>query len=154
MEDLERVGLLAHRDELDGLAGHGTHGQGAAATGVAVELGHDHAVEVGALGELGHHVHDVLAGHGVDHHEHLVGLDGSLDVDGLLHHELVDLEAPSRVDDDHVAQVVNGVADRLARDGHGVLAVAAIDWHADLGAERGELVGGGGTVRVAGGELG
>ena len=51
VEDLERVGLLAHRDELDRLAGDLADGKRAAAAGVAVELGHDHAVEVDALGE-------------------------------------------------------------------------------------------------------
>ena len=46
----------------------------AAATGVAVHLRHDDAVEIDPLGEGRSHVHHVLAGHGVDDHEDLVGL--------------------------------------------------------------------------------
>ena len=91
-------------------------------------------------------------GHGVDHQEDLVGLDGLLDVDGLLHHLLVDLKAAGGVDDDHVAHVVDGLADGGAGDLDGVLAVAAEDRHADLPTERGQLVRSRGTVDVAGGQ--
>ena len=153
VENLEGLGLLAHGDELDGLARHGADGQCATAAGVAVELGHDDTVEVSALGELGNDVDDVLTSHRVDDHEDLVGLDRALDVDGLLHHELVDLETSSGIDDDHVAEVVDCLLDGLARDRDGVLAVTAVDRHANLAAEGLELVSRGGTVRVARGEL-
>ncbi len=152
MEDLEGVGLLTHGDELDGLARDLPHRERTAAAGVAVELGHDDAVEVRALGELGDDVDDVLAGHGVDHHEHLVRADGCLDVHGLLHHGLVDLETSGGVDDDDVAQRVHGLLDGAAGDVHGVRAVAAVHGHAELAAEGGELVGGRGAIDVAGRE--
>ena len=153
VEHLERIGLLAHRDELDGFAGHLAHRERAAAAGVAVELGDDHAVEVGALGEGGDHVDDVLTGHGVDHHEDLVGLDRLLDVDGLLHHLLVDLQTARGVDDDHVAHGVDGLTDGRPGDVDRMGAVAAEHGHAStLAAQRGELVGGRRAIHVARGE--
>ena len=152
MKDLEGVRLLAHRDKLDGLARHRTNGEGAAATRVAVELGHDDAVEVHALGEGLDHVHDVLAGHGVNHHEDLVGLDGLLDGHRLLHHLLVDLQAAGRIHNHDVVQVVHRLADGLRGNLDRVLAVATEDRHANLAAQRGKLVGSGGAVRVAGGQ--
>ena len=152
MEDLQRVGLLAHGDELDGLAGDLADRERAAAAGIAVQLGHDDAVKVHAVGELGDHVDDVLAGHGVHDHENLVGLDRLLDGDGLLHHLLVDLQAAGGVHDDDVVQVVDGLLDGAGRHLDGVLAVAAKDRDADLAAKGGQLVGRGRAVRVAGGQ--
>ncbi len=149
MEFLERVRLLASADELDGLAGDLLDGKRAAAAGVAVHLRHDDAVEVDALGEGRCHIHNVLAGHGVDDHEDLVGLHGAFDGLGFLHHVLVDVQATGGVDDDHVAQVIDRVLHAFLGDGDRVLPVAAVHAHAHLVAERLELVGGGGTVHVA-----
>ena len=152
MEDLQGIGLLARGDELDGFAGNLADGKGAAAAGVAVHLRHDDAVEVDRLGEGLHDVHDVLAGHGIHHHEDLVGVRGVLDGLGLLHHVGVHVQTARRVDDDHVAQVVDGVLDALARDGHRIAPVAAVDPHTDLVAQGLQLVGRRGTVHVAGDE--
>ena len=152
IERLQRIGLLAHAHELDGLAGHLAHRKRAAATGIAVELGDDHAVKVGALGEGRDNVDDILAGHGIDDHQHLIGLDGLLDVHGLLHHLLVDLQTTGGIDDDHIAQVVDGLLDGALGNIDRVLAVTAEDRHADLSTKRGQLVGSGGTVDVARGE--
>ena len=152
IERLKRIGLLAHAHELDGLAGHLTHRKCATATGVTVELGDDHAVKVGAIGEGRDDVDDILAGHGVDDHQHLVGLDGLLDVDGLLHHLFVDLQTTGGIDDDHVTQVVNGLLNGTLGNVDRVRAVTAEDRNADLATERGQLVGSGGTIDVARGE--
>ena len=80
----------------------------------------------------------------------MIGLHGRLDVCGLFHHFFVDVQTARRVDDHHVAQVVDGEAHALACDFHGVLPVAAIDLHAHLVAERLQLVGCGRAVHVAG----
>ena len=154
MERLERIGLLARADEFNRLAGDLLERQRAAATGVAVHLRHDHAVKIDLLGEGLSHVHGILAGHGVDDHENLVGLHGGLDVGGLFHHLFVDMQTTRRVDDDHVAQVIDGEANALARDFHRVLAVAAIDFHAHLVAERLQLIGRSRAIHVAGHEQG
>ena len=152
IERLERIGLLAHRDKLDGLTGNLAHGQGTAATGIAVELGNDDAVKVGALGKRGDHVDDVLTGHGVHNHQDLVGLDRTLDIDGLLHHLLVDLQATGGIDNDHVAHIVDSLANRTAGNLDRVFAITAEDRHTDLAAQGGELIGCSGTVHVARGE--
>ena len=152
MKDFQRVGLLARGDELDRLARHLADGQRAAAAGIAVHLRHDDAVEVHGIGEGLHHVHHVLAGHGVHHHEDLVGLHGLLDGSGLGHHVVVHVQTARRVDDDHVAQVVDGILHAFLGDGHRVASVAAVHPHADLVAQRLQLVGGGGTVHVSGDE--
>ena len=154
MEWLERIGLLACADEFNRLACDLHERQRAAATGVAVHLRHDHAVEIDLLGEGLSHVHGILAGHGIDDHENLVGLHGGLDIGGLFHHLFVDMQTTRRVDDDHVTQVVDGEAHALARDFHRILAVAAIDLHAHLVAERLQLIGRSRTVYVAGHEQG
>ena len=154
MEFLERIGLLTCADELDGLSCDLLDGKRAAATGVAVHLRHDDAVEIDALGERGRHVHDVLARHRVDDHKDLVGLDGALDCLGFLHHLVIDVQAARRVDDDDVAQVVDGVLHALLRDGDRVFPVAAVDADPHLVAKRLELIGGGRAVHVARDEQG
>ena len=140
VERLQRIGLLAHAHELNGLTGHLAHRKRAATTGIAVELGDNHAVKVGALGKGRDDVDDILAGHGIDDHQHLIGLDGLLDVHGFLHHLLVDLQTTGGIDDDHVTQVVDGLLNGALGDIDRVLAVTAEDRHADLSAERGQLV--------------
>ena len=73
VEALELVELLAGGGEQDRLAGDGLHRQRRAAAGVAVELGHHDAVELHRLGELLGDVDRVLAGHRVDHEQHVRG---------------------------------------------------------------------------------
>ena len=105
-------------------------GERAAAAGIAVHLRHDDAVEVDLLGKRRGNVDDILAGHGIDDHENLVGLDGvanARSASSII--SLIDMQAARRVDDDDVAQVVDGVAHALGGDLDGVLAVAAIDTH-------------------------
>ena len=80
VEALELVELLARGREQDRLAGDRLDRQRGAAAGVAVELGHDHAVEVDGLGELLGDVDRVLAGHRVDDEQDVVRLDRLADV--------------------------------------------------------------------------
>ena len=68
------VELLAGRGVEDRLAGDRLDRQRGAAAGVAVELGHHHAVELGRLGEALGDVDRVLAGHRVDDQQDVVGL--------------------------------------------------------------------------------
>ena len=152
MEDLEGVRLLSRADEGDGLAGDLADGERAAAAGVTVHLRHDDAVEVDLLCKGSRRGNGVLAGHGVDHQEDVVGLDRVADRHGLLHHGLVHMQAAGGVDDDDVAQVVDGVADGALGDRHRVCTVAAEDAHALLVAEGLQLVCGRRAVDVAGGK--
>ena len=152
MEDVEVVELLAGAGELDGLAGDGAHAQGGAAAGVAVELGEHDAVEVDVLAELVGGVDGVLAGHGVDHEEHVVRLHGVADAHQLAHELFVDVQTAGSVDDRHVAvlarelDAVAGDVDRVrdrARRVHG---------HVDALAQRLQLVDGRRAIHVGGDE--
>ena len=115
------VELLADRRELDRLAGDRLHGERSAAARVAVELRHDDAVEVDALLERLRDVDGLLAGHRVEHEQHVRRLRLAADRGELLHQRLVDLQAAGGVEDHDVAAVglraLDPVADRLHRVG-------------------------------------
>ena len=73
VEGLERLGLLAHADEHDGLAGDLAHRQRRATARIAVGLGQDHAGEIERRAEGARRIHGVLAGHRVDDEQALGG---------------------------------------------------------------------------------
>ena len=90
-------------------------------------------------GELGR----LLADHRIHHQQHLVGLAGLADAHHLLHHRLVDLEAPGGVHQHGVEALGPG----LVNSGRGDvfrfgLGAKAEHLHADLGAEGFELLDG------------
>ena len=147
MELLEVGDLLAGGREGDGPADDLLDREGGAATGVAVELGEDHAVEGEGLVERLGDVDGVLAGHRVDDEERVVGLDGLGDLADLLHQLGVDGEAAGGVDDDDVAALVARFLDAAPGDGDGVGGLAE-HRHADLLAEDAELLDGGGALEV------
>ena len=153
VEALEGLQLLAGRGEEDRLAGHRLDRERGAAAGVAVELGHHDAVELGRLGEGFGDADGVLAGHRVDDQQHVVGLGPLADLRQLVHQLLVDVEAAGGVDDQHVAALLAGALERpggdLDRVGVGALLV-------DVGpgalADGDQLLDRGRPVDVAGGE--
>src|SRR3954463_7916238 len=150
VEALELVELLPHAGEQDRLARDRLDAQRGAATGVAVELAHEHAVELDGLGELLGDVDRVLAGHRVDHEQDVVRLDRRADVDELLHELRVDVQAAGGVDDEDVLAVHLRLVERPARDVDGrAVGSLLVDVGADLRAELDELVDGGGAVDVA-----
>src|SRR3954449_7340946 len=150
VEALELVELLAHAGEQDRLAGDGLDAQRGAAAGVAVELAHQHAVELDRLGELLGDVHGVLAGHRVDDEQDVVRLDRPADVDELLHELGVDVQAAGGVDDQDVLAVHLRLVERPPRDvDRRAVGALLVDVGADLGAELDELVDGGRPVDVA-----
>ena len=102
VERFERFALLAHTDELDRLAGDGTHRQGGTATGVAVDLGQDHTGQRQCIAEGLGRVGGVLAGHGVDHEQGFDRVDRGVQRLDLAHHLFVDVQATGGIDDDHV----------------------------------------------------
>jgi hypothetical protein len=84
-------------------------------------------------GELLGDVDGVLAGHGVDDEQDRVRLDRVADVDELVHQRLVDVQAPGRVDDEHVLALGLGAIQRPARDVDRVaLGALLVDVGADL----------------------
>ena len=128
---------------MTGLPRHRAQGEGGAAPGIGVELGEDNPGDahffVKGLGYVGRG----LAGHRVGHEEGLVGLDRVPDLDELVHHGLVDLEAARGVHDEGVEELVPG----LGQGGLGHLdwvggALLPIDLDPDLGTQDGELLHG------------
>ena len=64
------------------------------------------------------------------------------------------MQATRGVDDDHIAQRIDRIAHALLSDLDRILAIAAIDAHADLITQRLELIGCCGAVYVARNEQG
>ena len=116
VEDVEVGELLAVGREQDRLAGDLAHAQRRTTAGVAVELGEHDAGEADAVAERLGGGHRVLADHGVDHEQGLVGPHGVADVGGLPHQLGVDAEPARGVDDDDVVVLLAGVRDAAPRD--------------------------------------
>ena len=124
-----------------------------AAAGVAVELGHDHAVELGRLGELLGDVDRVLAGHRVDREQDVVRADPLLDRDQLVHQLAVDVEATGGVDDQDVGPLLLDLVERPAGDLDRIgLDAALVAGDLGLLGEPLQLLDGGGALGVAGGD--
>ena len=167
MEDVEVVQLLAGAGEHHRLAGQVPHGQSCATACVAVEFGEHDAGEADTLLEGLGGDDGVLADHGVDDEQDLVGLHGVADVSGLRHELGVDAEPACGVDKDDVVLHPPRVLDRLAghRDGIGGADAAAgrslrspsrrprmrgEDVDAGLAPDDLQLLDGVGTLKVAG----
>ena len=154
VEGLDAVQLFADAGVFDGLARHGPDAEGRAAAGVAVQLGEEDAVDAQGVVEGFGCVHRVLAGHGVQHQHDLVGLHRRLDVFQLVHQGFVDVEAARGVQQNHVVAVLPGVLDGGGGDLHRVGRAHLEHRDAHLRADGDELLDGGGTVDVAGGQKG
>src|ERR671933_882649 len=150
VEALELVELLPHAGEQDRLAGDRLDAERRAAAGVAVELAHEHAVELDGLGELLGDVDRVLAGHRVDDEQDVVRLDRAAHLDELVHERRVDVQAAGGVDDEDVLAVHLGLVERPPRDvDRRAVGALLVDVGADLRAELDELVDRGRAVDVA-----
>ena len=99
MKRLQRVQVLARADELDRNARDVLDRQQRTATSVAVQLGHDHAVQLQGVVERLGTVDRVLARHAVHDQIDLVGLHAVVDPRQLLHQLLVDRQPAGRVQD-------------------------------------------------------
>ena len=82
----------------------------------------------------------------------LMNFHSFLDLLKLCHHIFIYMKTTGGIDNDHVAQVVDGLLDGALGNVDRVRAVTAEDRHADLATKRGQLVGSGGTIDVARGE--
>ena len=151
VELVELVDLFADADEFDRHAGEVLDAERRAAAGVAVEFGEDAGVEfegvVERLGDVGR----LLADHRVDDEVDLVRLAELVDLLQLIHQIVVDLQSPGGVEDDRVAELFLRLDHRIAADVDRVGRLA-VDRHADLGAERLQLLDGTGALQVGCGE--
>ncbi len=151
MEFLEVIQVLAGADEFDRHAGDVLDAEGRAAAGVAIELGHDDAVELQRFVEGLGAVDGVLAGHGVDDEHDLVGLDALVDALELLHQFVVDVQAAGGIEDDDRDAFFPGLLHGVVADDDGVGGAAlGIDGEPELFADDVQLVDGGGALQVGG----
>ncbi|MNM79531.1 hypothetical protein D3C81_914660 [compost metagenome] len=116
MEWLQRIGLLAHTEELDGLAGDVTDRQRGTATRVAVDLGQHYAGQrqrlVKGLGRIG----GILTGHGIDHKQGFHRLDRRMHLFDLVHHRFVYVQTAGGIDDQHVVEFQLGLLQCTVND--------------------------------------
>ena len=154
MEDFNGVQLLAHADELDGLAGDGLDGERGTAAGVAVQLGQHHTGDVQCFVKGAGGVHRVLTDHGVHDQQDFVGVDRCLDVAQLVHQLLIHMEPTGRVQEHQVVAVLLGVFHRFLGDGHRVDLPHLEHRNVQLRAHHFQLLDGSGTVHVAGDQQG
>ena len=99
MEEIEVAEPLTGAGEGDGPADHALDRERGTAAGVAVEFGEDDAAQLEGVVEGLGGGHRVLADHGVDDQERVVGLRRGRDGADLLHQLGVDREPARRVDD-------------------------------------------------------
>ena len=145
--------MLAGADELDRHSGDGFDRQRRAAAGIAVELGHDDAVEPHRLVERLGAVDGILAGHAVDNQIDLLGIDPLVDLLQLLHQLVVDVQPAGGVEDDDLNAFTAGFFDRVVAHLHRIgRARLGIDRNAKLFAEHVQLLDSGRSLKVGGDE--
>ena len=151
MERLEVVELFAHADKLNRLAGNGLNTQGGTTTGVTVKLGQDHPVQFQPLVEFLRRVDRVLTGHRIADQINLVRVDGFRDHGDLVHHLFVNMQTTSGIKNHDIEAVFSGVFKTVLGNLNRVLnTVFPIDLHAQLLAERTQLLDRGGALQVIG----
>ncbi len=129
--------------------------QRGAAAGVAVELGHDHAVELQCLVERLGAVDGVLAGHSIDHQIDLVGTHAAVDHRELVHQLRVDVQTAGRIEDRHVGPGFLGVLHRGKAQRDGIFRTQiGIHRQFKLLAQHLQLLDGGGPLQVGSHEHG
>ena len=128
IEFAQIVQFFAETNELDGLAGNGSHAERRAAPAVAFHPGQDDARDPDFAVEFACHIHGVLTRQTVDNEQRFVRLHGIPHRYDFVHQLVVDVEASSGVEHQDVVAVDNSLAlcpqrdfdRRLARaDGQG-----------------------------------
>ena len=155
-EGAELVQLFPLAGEFDGLARHGTHGEGSAPAGVPVQLGQDDARDVhGPVKGLGH-VHGLLARGGVHHQKGFPRGEEGVQVAQLVNQGFIHFLAARRVKDHDGPVLGPGPFQGLTRHGHHVPAAGSglVHGHFYLFRQRSQLVHGGGAHQVAGHQQG
>jgi len=119
-ERFEGIEVFACSDEFDGDGGHCLDADQGAAACIAVEFGHDHAVEAQRIVEGLGAVNGVLSGHSVDDQEDLGRLDGSVDLFELLHQFRIDGQSTCGIEDDDIGPRGTGRFEAFSADFDGV----------------------------------
>ena len=126
MEALELLEALACGGEHNRPPAQRLHRQRRAAARIAVELAHHDAIEVDRVREALRDVDGILAGHRVDDEQHMVRLERLAHAPQLVHQRLIDVQAPARIDDQHVAALAARARERPLGDLHRVVVGAPL----------------------------
>ena len=110
------VKFFGYTDHLDRLAGDGLDGERCTASGVAIHLRQDGAVDAQIFIESFGGIHGVLTGHGVKDEKDLMRMDLCFDVAKLSHQLFIDREPACGIEDDDITVVCLGGIDRVLRD--------------------------------------
>jgi len=143
--------MLAGTNEFDRDAGDLPDRQQRTTTGVAVEFGHDQAVEFESIVECSGTADRILTGHAIDHEEHLIGLDSVVDSLELSHQLFIDRQSAGGIEDEYGDIFLFGFFDRFLAHLHRILfARFAEDRHTQLLADNVQLLDGSGSLQVGG----
>lgn len=141
VEGLQALRPLGNPGEVDGLARDPPRGEGGPAPGVPVQLGEDEARDPHPLVKGLGHGEGLLARHGVQDEEDLVGAQRRLEAHELLHEALVNLEAAGGVHQDEVPHLQAGPLLHPPPDGLGAFPVLDLeDRHPHLLPQDAELL--------------
>ena len=155
MEHVEGFHLLASTYKLDRLSDNSADAEGSTTTGVTIELGEYHTIEVQTIVELLGGIDSILTSHRVDDKQRLVRLDSLFQGCYLVHHLLIDSQTTSGIDDDDVIVLLLGFADSILGNLYNVLVVwLRINGYANALAHNVQLLDSGRTIDVAGYEQG
>ena len=121
VERLQGIGLLAHTDKLDRLAGKVANRESGTTAGITIRLGQNHTGErqgfIEGLGRIG----GILTGHGIDHEQGFHRADGPVQALYLTHHVFIDMESTGGIDDQHIHVATTGFFQGAVGDIHRVL---------------------------------
>ena len=152
VELLEIVELLAHADIFDRLARDGQHGERRTASGIGIELGHQHARDAECFVECLCNIDGILTGHRINDEHDLIRLCFCLDIFQLIHELFVDMQTARRIENDDIVVVILRVFHALHGDIDRVDLTEIKDRDLRLSADDLELVDRGRTVNVTGDE--
>ena len=117
MEHIDGLHLLTRTYELNRLRHDGTNREGSTTTGITIEFGQYHTIEIQTIIELLSGIHGILTSHGIHHEERLIGIDCLLQRLNLIHHLLIDGQTTSGIHDHHIVglgfRLLNGVVGNL-----------------------------------------
>jgi len=150
VENFDVIQLFPHTHKLDGLTGHRFDGEGGTASGIAVQFGQHHAVDVQGFVKGLRGIHSVLTDHRVHHQQDFAGVHRLLDGLEFCHQRLVYMEAAGGVQEDHVVAVLFGVLNGGLGNGDGIFLAHLEDRDVQLFPHHFQLLDGGGTIDVAG----
>ncbi len=152
MERLQIGDLLTHPDKFDWFICDVMYRESCAAACISIELGQDHARKADAIVEGARDVHRLLTGHRIGDEQDLIGINGDLHLLEFFHHRLVDVQAPSSVNEDNITQVLLCPFYASGCDLHRMLLISDNDGDLQVVAEGLQLCDCGRAIYVSGDE--